>query len=219
MLPIAVTLLVGLAFPCAMAGSNNGNSQSCNAHYEQLLPLVHPEPANIDPTAFKRAIVALDHALQKCPDHAGLVTLMAQAKLAVGNNTEAYHYAQRAVLLNASDWEANHTLGTVLTLMGDYNQGLPYLDKAVIGAPKQYRYNVLVNYCSSLEMAKRYQATVDACTEAIKIRNDHGATFYIRARAYQELGDKKLAERDFATAKKLGFDGDSYYSGDHQDKK
>lgn len=193
---------------------DKNDGESCDAYYEQILPLVHPGPNNSDFTVYKRAEVALKHAIQGCTDHVGILTLMAQTKMARGNNTESYQYAKKAVELDASDWEANYILGQVLGLKGEYEQGLPYIKRSVTHAPDKYRHNVLFGYCSALETAGKCKQAVNVCTKVIKARGD-GAAFYIRARAYEGVGDKKHAEQDFLEAKRLGFDGSPYYSVEH----
>ncbi len=208
---------IGLSFS-AEEVPDRKDIESCNDYYDKILPLVHPGPTNTDPLVYERAVKELDKVIKLCKEHAGILTLMAEAKISIGNNAEAYRYANMAVSLDRHNWLANHTLGSVLILMGDYEKGLRYIEISLNEVPDKHRHNILISYCSSLEVAKKYREAINICTQAIEARKEEGASYYIRGRAYAGIGDVRKAEHDYFEARKLGFDGASYYSDEHYGK-
>ena len=48
-----------------------------------------------------------------------------------------------------------------------------------------------------------YDRAIENCNAAIELRRDASSYYDTRGRAYQKRGDSKLANADFATAKKL----------------
>ena len=51
-----------------------------------------------------------------------------------------------------------------------------------------------------------FESAIAAYTEAIRLKPDYAVAYNARGLAYEERGDKTKAEKDFAQAKKLGFE-------------
>jgi tetratricopeptide (TPR) repeat protein len=154
--------------------------------------------------------------LKRCAgEQSRLLALLANIALTQGENDKALIHARLAERLDSSIWETNAALGDVLTLQGNFEQGLIYLDKASRLAPK----NIFLKYnlCANYEMAKHYEQAIIVCTKVIETAEPRvlGPALYVRARAYEAIGHLDKAESDFKRSKAEGFDGAKYYSKDH----
>jgi tetratricopeptide (TPR) repeat protein len=154
--------------------------------------------------------------IQRCPDDKPrLLALLANIEIVRGENDNALVHAKSAEGLDANIWETNAALGDTLTLRGNYIEGLIYLEKASRLAPK----NIFLKYnlCTNYEMARHYREAIAACTEVIETAQPKvlGPALYVRARAYEAIGDIDKADRDFKRSKAEGFDGGKYYSKEH----
>jgi tetratricopeptide (TPR) repeat protein len=157
----------------------------------------------------------INNSLTQCSNHALLLSLMAETQISLGNNMLAIAYGKKAVTYDQNTWETNFAYGTALTLTGDYENGLVYLERA----SKLYPENIYLkfNLCSNYEMAKLYKKAIQTCTSVLDQGDKEviGDIYYIRGRAYKALGKSEKAEEDFRKAKELGVDGTKYYSKGH----
>ena len=141
---------------------------------------------------------ALFSALQKCPQHPLLFTLMAENQIALKNYQLANAYAQKAFQQKPDLWQTNHVLGTVLVMQQKYEKGLPLLKRAVQIAPQ--RFALHFNLCSSYVLSGRYKLAVEICSHLLKQKGHdlHGETYLQRSQAYKALDKIKLANEDLS---------------------
>ena len=212
-----------LAFLVASCAELSGDTAhvDCQQEYAQLherhMAILSGYEASPSEAQVSLANLELDisSVLNDCSNDPLLNSLMAHVETTLGENEKALVYAKRSVAINPDIWETNEVLGHVLTLQGDYKHGLAYLEKASRLAPE----NIYLrsNLCSNYEMAKQYQKAVGVCTEVIESGDPKvtGPALYVRARAYEALGESEKAKLDFKKSKEEGFTGARFYSKEH----
>ncbi len=149
----------------------------------------------------------------RCSGHGESMKLMARININAFNNKTALEYAKAAVAASPDDAEANNILGTIYSLLGGYEFGIPYLEKAASLDPSLTR-----DLCSNYEMAGQYQNAIKACTNSIENEDNEmikASSIYVRGRAYKALNITDKAEDDFSRAKQLGYDGEQFYAPEH----
>ena len=157
----------------------------------------------------------IEASLSVCSTSAQLNSLMAETQVSLGKNEEGLEYARAAYAADAESWEANHALGFILSIGGECDAGIPYLEKAAESSPRKNE--ILLNVCSTYESCGIYKEAISSCAAVLKSGDAtlKGPAFYIRARAYKAIGKSKEAEEDFYQAREAGFNGAQYYSEEH----
>ena len=206
--------------------ASNALADSCMNEYENLrkqhTTIIKTYPS-IDQKG-QAELLTLKQRIEKvlisCPKSPQILSLAADVCINLGRNREASVYGKKAVTADPNDWEANCSYAIALSLLGQHEEGLNYLEMAYKLAPDRYKLNLLANLCSQYEEAKKYPKAVETCTQVIKKgdRELQGPAHYIRGRAYKALKMKEKSDEDFAKAKSLGFEGDKYYSDEHYGK-
>lgn len=145
-------------------------------------------------------------ALSRCPKNADLFALMGEVQISLSQVPLAIAYGRKAVGLDDDSWRALHLLGSALALGGDAARGLPHLERAVHLAPDNLP--LRLNLASALLSAGDHVRVIDVCTELVSSGNPEvvRAAYNLRGRAYVETGELNEAARDFANARRLGFD-------------
>ncbi len=201
--------------------SSNAAADLCSDEYDKFSKQHIALTENYDGTNQKTRseLLILKQKIEKtidnCRKSARLHTLAAWVCVSLEQNAEASRFAQKAVEINPDSWESNDVYGNSLVLLGKYDLGLSYLEKATRLAPDKLY--LLMNLCSSYEDAKQYQKAITTCTEVISKKTNEfdGPAYYVRGRAYNALKMKDKADSDFVKAKALNFDGDQYYKDEH----
>jgi len=199
-------------------------ADKCNDEYQRLTSKEGEilKSYNKQPQKAHKQLIGLaseiESAVLSCAKSAKLNSLMALVQITLGENGLAIKYAEKALSQDSNSWEANNAYGTALSLNGQENKGLFYLEKSVDLAPLNT--NLLINLCSSYESAGKYNKAIIYCGRAIKLNdaNVNGSAHYIRARAYNAINNTELAQQDFSKAKELGFEGSKFYSEEHYAK-
>ena len=157
----------------------------------------------------------IETSLSGCSTSAQLNSLMAETQVSLGKNEEGLKYARTAYAADAESWEANQALGFILSLGGECDAGITYLEKAAESSPRKYEN--LLNVCSTYESCGIYKEAISSCTAVLKNGDAalHGPAFYIRARAYKAIGKSMEAEEGFYQAREMGFEGAQYYTEEH----
>jgi tetratricopeptide (TPR) repeat protein len=215
------TMLAFLLAGCAGLPGKDEAHVDCQEEYAQLherhMAILSGYEASPSEAQASLASLELDVlcALKSCSGEPLLLALMSNVLVNLGENKRALPYAKRAVALNPERWETNEALGSVLTFLGDHEHGLAYLSEASRLAPENIylRFNI----CSEYEMAKQYHKAVGVCTEVIESGDPKvtGPALYVRARAYEGLGELDKAKLDFKKSKEEGFNGARFYSKEH----
>jgi len=158
-----------------------------------------------DSDAFYRSMHELENALfsalQQCPQHPLLFTLMAENQIAFNNHQLANVYAQKAHQQQPDLWQTNHVLGTTLVMQQKYEKGLSLLKRAVQIAPQ--RSALHFNLCSSYVLSGRYQQAVETCSSLLKKKGHelHAEIYLQRSLAYKALDKISLADEDFSRSR------------------
>jgi len=134
---------------------------------------------------------------------------MAEVQISLGNIQFANLYGNKVLQMDPEKWRAHHIVGATLSMMGDFDTGIPYIKKAIALNPDHS--TLLFNLCSIYHTAKQYDNAVQTCTEVLQ-RKDHqlqGPTYILRGEAYLGLNQQKKAQQDFNKAKFFGIGEDS----------
>lgn len=204
----------------AVLSVENSLADNCASKYDSLLAeqaqiLAGPNKSTTTQEQLSSLAKKIETSLSGCSSSAQLNSLMAETQVSLGKNEEGLKYARAAYAADAESWEANHALGFVLSLGGQCNAGIPYLEKAAESSPKGCEN--LLNVCSTYVSCDKYQEAIISCTEVLESEDVslHGPAFYIRARAYKAMGMRKAADEGFNQARDAGFEGAQYYTEEH----
>ena len=219
-LAVLTSVVIGL-YGCASHIKPYKGTVSCqdnyanlSSRYNNILKKYQTAPSDVQ-SALTDLEKDLFAAAKHCEYDPQILTLIADVEISRGDNGKALYFARHAESIAPDMMEANYILGNVLTLVGDYNSGLAYIEKASRLAPDSIF--IQENLCSNYEMAKLFQRAIDVCTKVIDSGEPKvlGAALYVRARAYKALGCSDKAEVDFNKSKAGGYDGEKYYSKEH----
>ena len=141
---------------------------------------------------------------QYCPNDARFLLLLIDVDLALGENVKALRRARYAYRQEPENEFVLEKLGSVLLINGFVDEGLEYIEQAVLISPDNL--GILINYCSSLLEARRFREAVKACSAVIDKDRSNGVAFALRGKAYRSMGMMKRAEQDFGEARSLGID-------------
>ena len=156
-----------------------------------------------------------EKATSMCPGSMRMYSVLSSVYMGLGKNKEALVCAQKAMSINPESREANSMMGGALSVLDRFSEALPYLEKAVKLAPDDIP--LLMNLCSTYDMAKRYDKAIETCSLVVK-KDDKkflGEALYVRARVYRSMGKRKESEKDFQAAKALGVDLSEFYTPEH----
>ncbi len=201
--------------------NNNIEDISCSDLKKRVEVIIDVEPekyegqtvANTNPKRYQEALSELSIGLESCATDVNFLLLMSEVQMSLGENGKALDYAKAALSKDANNAFANYSVGNLLILMGSSVNGLDYLEKSVLLAPSNQ--NMKLGFCSSLELAKKYNKAVDICSQVISKGTQKGPALFIRGRSYEALNMKNKAQQDYDEAKQLGYDLSPYYSNQH----
>ena len=148
-----------------------------------------------------------------CHNNKGYYVLLSKVYMANNDNDLALRFSKKAIALSPDDPFVNDLLGSIFIVTYNFAEGLPYIRRATELSPDNI--NFLYNYCSSLELAKKYKDAINVCTDVIISKEFVGDAYYVRGRAYKGLGIIDKSKDDFHTAKKFGVDLSHFYSDEH----
>ena len=142
----------------------------------------------------------LFYALEQCPKHPLLFSLMAENQISLNNLQLANLYASKAQYKRPDIWQTNHALGTVLVMQQKYQRGLLLLERAFELAPQKRALHF--NLCSSYVVAKEYEKALTTCTQLIELNDQEltEAAYFQRSLANRALGKIEQADKDLAKA-------------------
>jgi len=177
-----------------------------NARHIEIIRTVSPSVTAQQGGALHVLESQLFDALAQCPKDADLFALMGELQIILGQLPLATVYGRKSVELNERSWRGQQLLGSALAMLGQVQDGLPHLERAVALAPENPR--LRLNLASALLAAKEYARVRNMC-EALIQSGDADvvpAAYNLRGQAYLREGALSEAGRDFAAAEKLGFD-------------
>ena len=189
--------------------------------YDAIVTERSPDPKRVF-KQFNELKQKTESAIKNCPDNIRLYSILSSVYMGLGRNNDALTSAQKAFAINSESAAANSLMGDSLSVLNRFAEAFPYLEKAVRLQPDNIFYQL--NLCSTYEMAKQYEKAIDTCSKIIKNikKKDEkflGDALYVRARAYQAIGRKNEAKKDFDHAKALGVDLSEYYTPEHLGQK
>ncbi len=185
--------------------------------YDAIATEQNPDPQRVF-KQFNDLRERAESAASSCPDSIRNYSVLSSVYMSLGRNKDAFACAQKAISIDSESWEANSLMGGALSALDRFSESIPYLEKAAKLAPD--RVFLLLNLCSTYDMAKQYDKAVETCSLVIK-KNDKkvlGEALYVRCRAYRSMGKNKESEKDFQAAKALGVDLSEYYTPEHLGK-
>jgi tetratricopeptide (TPR) repeat protein len=220
--PILIMLL--LCIPALGNCSSKAGNEECikmaddlDKSYDAIATEQSPDPQRVF-KQFNDLSKKAESAASSCPDSIRIYSVLSSVYMGLGRNKDAFACAQKAISINPESWEANSLMGSALSVLDRFSESLPYLEKAAKLAPDKVF--LLMNLCSTYDMAKQYEKAVETCSLVIK--NDDkkflGEALYVRGRVYRSMGKKKESEKDFQAAKTLGVDLSEYYTPEHLGK-
>jgi tetratricopeptide (TPR) repeat protein len=119
---------------------------------------------------------------------------LARAYLGLGKNEEALEAASKANELDFTNLEAYLVLAQAYIANKDFDNALAPLNTLSLYDPQNGTANQLL---AEINFEKgNYQEVIDSATRAIQKNRQDGKAFYIRGRAYMELGDYEKAYAD-----------------------
>jgi tetratricopeptide (TPR) repeat protein len=119
---------------------------------------------------------------------------LARAYLGLGKNEEALEAASKANELDFTNLEAYLVLAQAYIANKDFDSALAPLNTLSLYDPQNGTANQLL---AEINFEKgNYQEVIDSATRAIQKNRQDGKAFYIRGRAYMELGDYEKAYAD-----------------------
>jgi len=143
--------------------------------------------------------------MQDCATDARPVALMAEIQITARQAQLAQLYAQKALAINPELWQSQHAMGSVLTLVQQYDKALSHLQKASKLAPN--RTGLQLSLCRTQALAGKHAKAIQTCTGIINSDEQtmHGVAYYLRSLAYNGLHETGRALKDQQKAKSLGF--------------
>jgi len=201
-----VVVLLGVSPSLASADSCSGLFAKLNTRHSQIVHEAPRSPKVLQDDALRALESWLFDALSQCPHDADLYALMGEVQISRGQLPLAEIYARKAVDLDGQSWRGQQLLGSTLAMLGQPQEGLPHLERAVALAPGNPR--VHLNLASALLAADDHARVRKICDALIASGDaDVAATAYnLRGQANLRQGAISEAGRDFAAAEKLGFD-------------
>lgn len=156
-----------------------------------------------DENLYKEIELELKKVLPICSKNVALRVIMADVKLALGNNNSALKYINDALHIQPDNPSAIHVKGIVLSLLGSADESLELIENSLSLEPNNIDF--LVNYCSTLEIFLRYEDAIKICSRAIEHDDAPSVVYFIRGRSYESLNRLNEAKKDYDKAKQLGF--------------
>jgi len=144
-------------------------------------------------------------AIEQCKTYSGMFVLMGEVQIDMGQIPLAVVYGQKAVGLDEEYWRAHKLLGSSLMLNSKAESGLKSLMKAVALQPENI--NSQLNLASALIQNKKYDDALKLINNIIH-KNEKGTlatAYYLRSQAYSGKGLIIEADKDFKTARRMGF--------------
>ena len=191
------------------------NSMSCDEVYEYAKRLITVNPSSKEDFDFQKydkklheAELILSNHHSKCQNDIEFVTLLSNIKKKLGSYDDALKYAKIALNIDKNYAMANYILGEIYIQKNDYENGLKYIRRALAKKPNDKDF--LLNYCGFLLAAEKHREAIKVCTEIIS-KNElegrlKGYIYYTRGMAYKSLDKPEKAQKDFSSAKQLGFE-------------
>jgi tetratricopeptide (TPR) repeat protein len=138
---------------------------------------------------------AFDTALRQTP--AGILDLDALADIYSyrGNLQKAVEYQIRAINYSNSDDDSGRYIGLswYYSFLGQHQNAVNAATKAIqIDSDEPMAYT---NRCRAYNDLKQYQKAIADCSQALRLRPDHGETQYYLANSYRALGRRAEATR------------------------
>jgi len=201
---ILITCLIVFSEACS-AENFIDNTINCDQEYAEISKQLDDNSKKIDNIikVNNDIEIVISKLLPSCIAHSGLKVLIADIKISQGKNSEALNFIDKALQIDPKNARAIHTKGFILSLLGKSDMSLDMMKKALKLEPDNIDY--LVNYCSTLELFLKFKDAIKICSRAAKHIKAPSVVYYIRARSYESLGQKKKAQDDYDMAKRLGF--------------
>lgn len=156
----------------------------------------------------------------KCPSHFGLQALAAHYFFSI-NEDKALEYLKKSESYEDESISSQALLALVLGSQNKIKESVEQMLKTLDIVKTKENKNYLFSYCSLLENYGEYSVAVKACSYYIESMavSFRGDAFYVRARAYEKLGEEKLASDDYHGAELLGYDLIPFYGKQHYGQK
>jgi len=195
-----------LAPPMAVAESCNDLFQQLNADHIQIVRSAPPLAKGPRSDALHSLESQLFETLSLCPKEADLFALMGEVQVSLGQLPLAMAYGRKSVELNERSWRGQQLLGSSLAMLGQTQEGLSHLERAVALSPDSPR--LQLNLASALVASKSYARAQELCDRLVQSTDPEIAAmaYNLRGQAYLRQGAIREAGHDFAAAEKLGFD-------------
>lgn len=143
-------------------------------------------------------------SMKKCDRDARIVALMAEIQITARQGALAQLYAQKAIEVDANTWQSQHAMGSVLTLVQEYDKAEKHLKKATKLAP--HRTGLKLSLCRTQALGGKHAGAIQTCTAVINSDDKglHGLAYYLRSLAYNGLHEEERAQSDIKKARALG---------------
>ena len=138
-------LLLAMVASNALADSCMNEYENLRKQHTTIIETYSPinQKGQVELLTLKQRI---EKVLIACPKSPQILSLAADVCINLGRNREASVYGKKAVTADPNDWEANFSSGTALSLLGQHEQGLNYLEMASKLAPDRYKLNLLAKF-------------------------------------------------------------------------
>jgi tetratricopeptide (TPR) repeat protein len=147
----------------------------------------------------------LFRVFEECPDDARPIALMSEVQITARQPNLALLYAQKALTTDADIWQSQHAMASALALVQQYEQAVPYAERAIQLAPQ--RPGLQLGLCRAYALADKREQAIDSCSAVIESTHSelHATAYYLRSLAYRGLGDTAQADHDQQQAQALGY--------------
>ena len=154
---------------------------------------------------FKQAIDDFDKAIYINPNFALAYAYRGGVYCYLEDYEQALKDITKAIQFDSNDAIIYKARGFIYYNLGNYDQALEDFQKSIQINPNDAQTHT--NLASIYHELEDYDMAIRELNLAIKIKADYAEAYYYRGICYQEIGEDKKAEADFAKARDLGYEG------------
>ncbi len=150
--------------------------------------------------SYQDAIDQFTKAIELKPEFTDAYIARAQVYETLGEKEKALDDYKRTLVFLTKDGMIYYHAGKLCYDLGKYEEAVDLLDKA-IGVMKKPITPYITKIYSLMALGK-YEEALDAANKLLDIKKD-ATNYYLRGRAYENLGNAKAAENDYLMAERL----------------